>query len=259
MWSLPSISKLNAQAVAEHMKRRGRAPSPRGKKCDSCGGRAKHMIPYHDLFGDEKTREIPKGFIPVCSECYESGRWEEGFFSCDGCGKEHVTHYTHEVYFRDYDNGDEPARLCLECAFIEALEGYDAESDPWLYKEDLIRLEDGIAEGHHESAMEWIREKAKHLIAVETRYWQEWLAFQANVECDSSSGGRLIGFSSCEPSPLGTVQDVIEHIRAALAIAPRCALILDATYQFSFSLGIYYELEFAQADLEQADVREVTA
>jgi hypothetical protein len=120
---------------------------------------------------------------------------------------------------------------------------YDDEG-PWLYQEDLIRLEDAVAEGQVEAAMEWIGEKAKHLIAVQTTYWQEWLAFYANVECDSSSGGRLINTGSCESSPLGTVKEVIEHVRAALAIAPRCALILDATFQFSVSLGVYYELEF---------------
>ena len=95
--------------------------------------------------------------------------------------------------------------------------------------------------------MEWIGEKAEHLIGVGSTYWQEWLVFHANVECDSSSGGRLTGFTSCESSPLGTVREVVEHIRAALGIAPRCALILDATFQFSISLGIYYEREFGQA------------
>jgi hypothetical protein len=78
MWSLPDLSRLNAQAVAEHKKRRGKAPSPRGKACDSCGKKAVRMIAYHDLFGSEEVRQLPKGFIPVCSECYESGKWEEG-------------------------------------------------------------------------------------------------------------------------------------------------------------------------------------
>ena len=81
MWCLPSISKLNQEAVNRHKKRRGRAPSPRGKTCASCGKPAKRMLPYHDLFGSEEGRQIPKGYVAVCEKCLDSGRWEEGFFS----------------------------------------------------------------------------------------------------------------------------------------------------------------------------------
>lgn len=261
MWSLPKISQLNAQAVAEHRKRRGRSPSPRGKKCDSCGKKAKELIPYHDLFGDEKTRQIPKGYIVTCQECRDSGRAIEGYFECDSCGRTMVEYYTWERYVVDThdggEGGDEPQRTCLACAFEEEI--CYADPGPWIYQEDVIRLEDAIADGQHDAALDWIREKVKHLIGVETEYWQEWLILHDGVTVDNATGGTVRGFSSCDSGPAASVREIIGHLKAALEIAPRCALILDGGYQFCVSLGIYYEVEFAQAELGQAGVREARA
>jgi hypothetical protein len=59
MWSLPDIHRLNEEAVNQHRRRKGRAPSPRGKKCEVCGARATEIQPYYDVFGDP---DVPNAY-----------------------------------------------------------------------------------------------------------------------------------------------------------------------------------------------------
>ena len=235
MWSLPSIEKLNKRAVEEHRKRKGRDPSPRGKKCESCGSKAKHMIPWHDPFGDAAIREIPKGYIPVCEECYDSGRWQEGYFDCESCGKLFTENYTWELYYRDTEDG----RLCLPCAFKEYIE----DAAHWLTEvPNEIDLD-------RQSMMRYLQD-VPHVIGVETTYWQESLIFIGNAEFDSTTGQQISG------EPLG------EIIRDALSKAamrdlvgglsgekPRCILLLDAGWQFAVSFGVYIDRKFAEEEV----------
>jgi hypothetical protein len=263
MWSLPSIDKLNKRAVDEHRKRKGRAPSPRGKTCECCDSKAKYMIAWHDNFGDAKTREIPKGYIPVCEKCNDDGRWQEGYFDCADCGKTFIENYTWELYYQDADDG----RICLECAFDRALDSDDPDENPWVYQEDVDRLEKWLKAGEIDLAFEWLRNKVKHLIGVEMTYWEDRLIFQANVTLDSSTGGTVRGFQEADSGPAAGLREILDHLKKVLvnttvrdflvnlgAPAPepaRVALILDGGYQFCCSLGIYFERKYSGAKAKE--------
>jgi hypothetical protein len=252
MFQLPDINAMNKAAVESHRKRKGKPPSPRGKPCEFCSGKSKHMIAYFDLFGDAKTRDIPKGYIPICEECWEKGSLSEGYFDCDGCTKMFVTNYTWECYYRDTDAG----RLCLECAFLEALQ----DPEFWVYQEDLDYLKELLAAGKAKQAFQWLQRKAKHLIGVRMTYWEDHLIFQGNVELDSWSGARITGSSSTEPTVEGGVREIVDKLEKVLVNTtmrdflvtmgkppanPRCALIIDAVYQFAVSIGIYFEKKYS--------------
>jgi hypothetical protein len=254
MWSLPNLSALNKRAVSEHKRRRGRAPSLRGKKCDYCDEKAEVAEPYYDIFGD---KDVPKGHVLMCSQHADTGVLQEGYFWCEGCNRYHVRNYTWELYARQTEDGE----LCLRCAFEEALDSDDPEKNPWVTRADVEQLKGWMARGLEDRAFRWIAQKAKHLIAVESTYWEERLIFQANVELDSSTGERIRGFSSKDSGVAAGVREIIEHLDKVLANTQmrdflrspaefvldgsgqnaRCALILDGGYQFAVSIGIYFE------------------
>jgi len=248
---------MNERAVEEHRQRKGRPPAKSGKTCDSCDSKkVKELIPYFDSFGEAAVRQIPKGYIAVCQKCYDSGRWQEGYFDCDACNRTFVGNYTWECYHVDTDDG----RLCLECAFNRALDSDDPSENPWVYQTDIDRLEKWIKAGKTDEAFDWIRNKVRHLIAVETTYWEDRLIFQANVTLDSYTGGTVRGFSEADSGPAAGLREINDHLKKVLvnttvrdflvnlgAPAPepaRVALILDGGYQFATSIGIYFERKF---------------
>jgi len=211
MWSLPNIKSMNDRAVSEHRKRRGRAPGLRGKECEYCNEKARIRLPYHDPFGDAKTREIPKGHLFLCEEHHDRGTWMENYFDCDDCGRLHVLNYTWELYRAQDDDGN---TLCLPCAFKR----YIADPDHW------------ITEVPKEIGLDELRE-IPHVVGVETVFWKEDLTFVGNAEFDSMSGRQISG------------KPIVEIVERALGQAPKCIILLDAGWQFAVSFGCYVPRE----------------
>lgn len=175
MWSLPDIKRLNEEAVknAPKLKKAVKTGLLDGQRmtCDWCVELATNLYPWYDVFSD-----TPKGIIALCDEHnHYYGSPSEGFFTCDNCGRVFITNYTWENYFTDTEEGE---RLCLNCAF----DRHTKKQEHWLCSIEEI-------------TWERIR-KAPHNIPVEGRYWERCLSFIGNVEFDSMTGDKVIGFSS---------------------------------------------------------------
>ncbi len=234
MWSLPGIKRLNEDAEAfnatlEYIVSTGKSQDGKPLPCeweghDPCQGEI-HVYEYYDIFSD-----VPKGYLALC-EKHDGyyGSPSEGYFECEGCGRVFVENYTWEMYRQDTDEGT----LCLNCYRDQEL----ANDENWLelsgQKIDRLTFFD-------------VR-KAKHLIAVGQDTPKE-LKFIGNVELDSTSGGRLTGFSSCEASPDGGVEELRDLLHKAQEEGyGHAILILDAAYQFSVSIGVYVDAKKAKA------------
>jgi hypothetical protein len=257
MWSLPDISALNARAEADYKKKASK--SLRGKKC-SCGEKATHAEEIYDIFG---KKDIPKSIEYLCEGDHCQACFDESVFWCSGCERYQVLNYTWELYNTVVND----EQLCLRCAFEHALESDDPDENPWVYQEDVDRLEKWLKAGEVSKAFDWVRHKVKHLIAVESTYWEDHLIFQANVTLDHASGGAVRGFSACDSGPEAGLREILDHLKKVLvntnvrdflvnlgAPAPepaRCALILDGAYQFSVSIGIYFERKFSGAKAKE--------
>ena len=253
MWALPSISALNARAEADFKKNKSK--TLRGKKCD-CGKKATHAEEVYDIFG---KKDVPKSTEYLCESDHCRDCFDESVFWCEGCSRYHATNYTWELYYQETENG----RLCLRCAFEEALESDDPSENPWVYQKDIDQLETWLKAGEVDTAFKWLRNKIKHLIAVESTYWEDHLIFQANVTLDSSTGGLVHGFSSADSGPAAGLREILDHLKKVIANtnvrdflvnlgvpAPepaRVALILDGGYQFAVSIGIYFERKYSGA------------
>lgn len=211
MWSLPDISRLNANAAkdAAKIKRAAKTGKLDGEKlkCEhynapnGCDGKVTGE-PWYDIFSDD-----PKGIVSLCKHHREDySDTPEGYFRCDECGRLMVENYTWERY---ETNGS-----CLNCA-----------RDAYL-KNDLnwIVLKGPVPQVPFDT----IR-KTPHLIAV-GQGTPKGLALIGNAEFDSTSGQQISG----------------DDIRTMLAEAKgnghhRAILILDAGYQFAVSIGVYVE------------------
>jgi hypothetical protein len=255
MWALPNIASLNARAEADYKKKQSK--TLRGKKCE-CGKKATHAEEIYDIFGN---KDVPKHREYLCEDDHCKACFDESYFWCDGCSRYHVLNYTWELYNRfDEKTGEQ---ICLRCAFEEALKSDDPSENVWVYQKDIDILETWLNSGETDKAFKWLTRKAKHLIAVESKYWEDHLIFQGNVELDSSSGTRITGFVSSESSREGGLREIVDHLKKVLvntnvrdflvnlgAPAPepaRCALILDGAYQFCVSIGIYFERKYSGA------------
>ncbi|MFA5032871.1 MAG: hypothetical protein WC614_07620 [bacterium] len=213
MWSLPDINKMNDEAVKQWRaeKRKQKKDILKGQECEICGNKATIFKNYYDIFS-----KTPKGHIFLCGE--HQDETPEGYFTCSDCQRIMAENYTWENYYVDVD-GD---RLCLKCYFEREVNN----PNNWLNKEAVDKL-----------TFEQVR-KSKHLIAVESKYWQGAIDCISNVEFDYG-GGRLTGSSSCENTPNGGVREIKEICYTALEKHNKVMLITDGCYQFSLSLGIY--------------------
>lgn len=211
MWSLPDINAGNkaAAVAAKKNKNKTEAQLCRGKKCDQCGEKATHALPYYDVFSDDI-----KGYIYSCDE-HEEGAGEEGFFICDECGKLHIENYTWERY----STMTEDAVLCLNCALDQHL----ADPDNWIT--DAAKV-----------TTEMVR-KSPHLIPNSGKYWERFLTFLGNVEFDSTSGRCISG---------GGEGELQELVKKGIESQGKAILILDSAYQFAVSVGVYVPLPKAQ-------------
>jgi hypothetical protein len=221
MWSLPDISRLNAEAAGKRHRNKLERAAKTGKldgkrlECEQCDKKATRTALYFDIFSDD-----PKGISSACDE-HEDGI-EEGFFFCEDCERRFVENYTWELYYHVLPGGEQ---ICLNCWAKRHLQ----EEKNW-----VVLTEQAIAGVTFEKVR-----KAPHLIAVSGRV-PEGLAEFGNVELDSSNGGRLTGFSSSENTPEGGVKEIQEILQRAREEGHQEAvLICDGAYQFSVSIGVY--------------------
>jgi predicted Fe-S protein YdhL (DUF1289 family) len=227
MWSLPDLKRLNEDAVKfnstlNQVVITGKTEDGEPLVCEWAGHDGKcegevRAYEYYDIFSD-----VPKGYLALC-ERHDGyyGSPSEGYFECDGCQKIFVENYTWELYRHD----DEGGTFCLNCYRENEL----ADDENWLNLTD-----------QNINALTFDRvRQAQHLIAVGQDTPAE-LTFIGNVELDGSTGGRLTGFSSCEDTPDGGVEELRDLLRKAKEQGyERAILILDAAYQFSISIGVY--------------------
>lgn len=241
MWALPDIHRLNEEASREAARNKNRTEKQlcRGQTCEECSAKAVHAHPYYDVFGDD-----PKGYVFQCEKHYNRGM-PEGYFYCDRCNQDFIENYTWEYYFRDDPETCE--RLCLNCAFDKEIEN----PDNWIASIDQLTWEK-------------VRQ-AKHLIPVAGEHWKEKLLFIGNTELDSMTGAKITGFDSTSSREDGLKElrglveralgynamkhllksipgsKTLEDMKIKASVPPRCILIIDGTYQFATSIGVYID------------------
>ncbi len=238
MWSLPDLTRLNSQARSnrKRLERAVRTGTLYGKKltCEyaghrgDCHGRLHHYL-WFDIFSNDA-----KGIITLCRhhDGY-SGDPIQGYFTCSDCERVMIENYTWESY-RTTVAGDV---VCLPCA----AKVYIAEPANWipLTAEAIARVD-----------FERIR-RAEHVIGVEMPT-PAGIEFKGNVELDSSTGGRLTSFSSCESTPDGGVADIQQMLTELMEQGhTRALLIIDGAYQFSVSVGLYVDAPLPQSKSAQ--------
>ena len=126
MWSLPDISRMNANAARAGAKRlereAARKRKPNCERCDCLGRKRPAEVSFlmYDIFSAD-----PKDVLHLCHDCVgQSGDPWEGYFTCDGCGRVMVENYTWERYQTELDG----VSLCLKCA----AERFFANADNWI-------------------------------------------------------------------------------------------------------------------------------
>ncbi len=229
MWSLPDLARLNSQAASnkkslERAVRSGRLDGKfltceyAGHRGSDCHGRLHHYL-WFDIFSDD-----PKGIITLCDhhDGY-SGDPLEGYFTCAICERVVIENYTWDYYRTDV-GGD---IVCLPCA----AKRYIAESGNW-----IALTPEAVAEVDFDRVRQ-----AGHVIGVEMPVPAS-IEFKGHVELDSSTGGRLTGFSSCERTPDGGVAEIQQRLTELREEGySRVLLIVDGAYQFSVSIGVYVD------------------
>jgi len=213
MWSLPDIHRLNEDAAKQAAKDAKKTPKQilRGQTCGHCEEKATVYYDVYDIFSDD-----PKDRIFLCYE-HDGyyGSPDEGYFTCDDCGRVFFENYTWELYVHRTNEGE---TLCLNCHF-------DREIDR---EENWHKGVDEVSEDMLFSA--------KHLIPVEGTHWQKHLELVDSITVDSSNGGLVTGFSSSS-----SVEDSIFELKRIVKVlkGKKYMLILDGAYQFATRIGVY--------------------
>ena len=220
MWSLPDIKRMNEEAQQEAFREQLQKGlnGEEEVECMFCDKPATLIQEYYDIFSDD-----PKGVVGLCEKHEEDyGPVPEGYFYCEHCNRLFVTNYTWENYHTESEDGD---IVCLNCRAKEYIEDQDnwiPLNDDEIYNLDFSRIK-----------------KSPHIIAVEGPI-PEGIRFYKNVELDSSTGGRITGFSSSESSPQGGVLEMQRILQQAKdAGYDEALLILDGAFQFAVSIGVY--------------------
>jgi hypothetical protein len=219
MWSLPDISRMNAEAATQQDKFKLACETGEldGEKLEcewhghddpsQCEGELRHYL-WFDIFSDD-----PKGIVTLC-EHHDGyyGSPSEGYFECDGCNRVFAENYTWELYYAIHEG----SQLCLPCFAYEVLR----DEERWIPLTDE-RI-DALTFNH-------VR-KAPHCIGVRMPVPKE-IRFVNNVEFDSMDGHCISGGGLDElKETLRTLQEEGET---------KAILILDAAYQFAVSIGVY--------------------
>ena len=214
MWCLPSLDKINGTAVANREKydRQARLKKSAKHSCECCGQPSTVHEKYFDIFSEDA-----KGVRHLCQSCNDEGRGDEGYFTCDCCGRLKVENYTWEIYRRtDPETGE---TLCLTCAaknhFADDANLIDPKTVAQVVLErgDGKLFENGVLNLAH----------APHVLGVQQPV-PKGIKFVDNYEFDSMSGHQISG---------GNVLFDIQQLDQPIYC------VCDAGYQFAVSIGIY--------------------
>jgi len=220
MWSLPDISRLNAEAETNAKVFEKELKKKSNGVCDDCNKKAVEKIPYYDIFSEDI-----KGINKVCDRHRDS--LSENYFYCDGCDRTFINNYTWELYFHDTEDGE---RLCLPCLAQRIIADHD--------KEHWIELNpDNI------NAIDWERvRQAPHCIAVKMPTPKGIKTFGSCTTFDSMSGGRVTSFSSADSTPDSGVDELKHTLHSAWCDGyKRALLIMDGAYQFAVDIQVYVD------------------
>jgi hypothetical protein len=235
MWSLPDINRMNNEAAANagNLEAAYETGVLEGEKLtcehedDNCAGALRHYL-WYDIFSDD-----PKGILTLC-ERHDGyyGSPAEGYFWCRDCHRVMTENYTWELCYVVSDHGE---LLCLPCHAKRELRNLDN----WipLMPEDIARI-----------TFKHVRQ-AKHLIGVRMPVPEDIEEFGEGVTLDSSTGGKVRGFTHADNDPA----DGVEELKAVLLDAmnaghKRAILILDGAYQFAVSIGVYVPTKSEEYD-----------
>lgn len=232
MWSLPDINRMNNEAASAkgNLEAALETGTLNGEKleceCKSwgredCNGELYHYL-WYDIFSND-----PKGILSLC-EHHDGyfGSPTEGYFTCSACEKVFIDNYTWELYYVLTDC----EQLCLPCYAAEEL----TKDENW------IQLTDEAING---LTFDRVR-KAKHLIGVRMPVPKGIQEFGEGVTLDSSTGGKVVGFTTATHSTEPGVEDLKDTLREAKGEGhKRAILILDGGYQFAVSIGVYVDTE----------------
>lgn len=217
MWALPNIQSMNESAVKGKQSLL-RTFNKKRMTCDHCDKQATERYLVYDIFSND-----PKSISAYCSE-HDQYRHEDIFY-CQSCECWMALNYTWELYNVQTEDGE----LCLPCHANNILEDFS----------NWIDLTNGEIDALDFNQVQ----QSKHLIGVE-------MPVPAGIELvdcvtfDSSSGGRVTGFSSAESTPDGGVEELKGYLKQAEEEgAARAILILDGGYQFATRIGVYKPVE----------------
>jgi hypothetical protein len=215
-----SIPMASDRAVNARQRLRVIPPPAPSDRCLTCGGSSTYVILLYDIFGNDVTREIPTGYVPLCEECRRTGRWRAwGYFECGDCGKVMKKDRTWENYLLDSEEG----HFCIPCA----LKRYMRDDGNWFTK---VPRE---ADPDDESFPGYLYD-APHYVPKESLFWQPDLVCVGKAEFDQDDGQQISG----EP-----MRDII---REALEARPRYLILIDAIHDDIASYGIYIERELGE-------------
>lgn len=229
MWSQPDIRAINERAAKDEKKlvRSLSTLKVNGKplECECKDWGSSHCsgpinaYPWYDIFSDK-----PKGILALCQHHDNySGSPCEGYFTCDDCGRVFIENYTWEYYHTMV--GDE--LLCLPCA----AKRYINDDKNWIE----LTPKNIKATSFGDVC------QAKHVIGVDMPVPKQ-LEFIDCVTFDSSSGGRVTGGMSCDPTPDSGVRELHGYLTQAMNNGhKRALLILDGGYQFAVRIGVYVD------------------
>jgi hypothetical protein len=221
MWSLPDINRLNAEAASNTNRIRREAARERKPQCEihGCTERASESTLWFDVFSED-----PKGVIHTCSD----HSWEDDpdLFRCENCERVMVDHYTYERYSVEL-HGDV---LCLQCAAKRYFGLEQNWIEPHAVRQVRLERRDGPLFDRETGVLNIAR--CRHVLAVRQPL-PSGIAFFDNAEFDCCIGHQISG---------DNLLSIIQRLDQ-----PFCP-VLDATYQFAVSIGIYIRSSAAQQE-----------
>jgi hypothetical protein len=208
MWCLPSLDKINAAAVAnkKNYDRQIKLKKSVKHSCECCGQPSTVHEKWYDIFSDDA-----KGVRHLCQSCAEDGRGDEGYFTCDCCGRLMVENYTWERYEKD--------GICLACAAVEYFNNDENLIDP--KQVEKVVLEPGKGRLFESGVLNIAH--APHVLGVKQAV-PKGIKFVDNAEFDSMDGHQISGGNM-----LFDIQQMTQPFYC----------VCDSGWQFAFSIGLY--------------------
>lgn len=211
MWSQPDIRALNARAksCATAYDKESAPPKRHKHQCEFCTEKATHHDKWYDIFSEDA-----KGVRHLCTKHFESGAGDEGYFTCDCCGRLMVENYTWE-YYRVIVDGEV---LCLPCAAKLYFSDDDNLIDP--AKLTAVTNDEGPL-WNPETGVVCLR-GVRHVLGVDQ-------PVPEGISC-------VDRFENCNERGLFDGEEIKAKIKE---LGKPCFLVLDGAYQFSGSIGLY--------------------